>query len=76
MDMTMPNMTGIELSRQIKEIKKEIPVILCTGFSEAISDEKVKAVGIDGFVIKPIIKDELAKLIRDILDQKINKPRA
>lgn len=75
--MTMPDMTGIELSTRLKKINSEIPVILCTGFSKGISDEKVEAMGIDGFIMKPIVRDELATLIREVLDHhNVNMPGA
>lgn len=67
-DMTMPGMTGLQLAREIKAIRPEIPVILCTGFSYQIDEEKSKAMGIQGFVMKPVIKNELATVIRNVLD--------
>jgi signal transduction histidine kinase/CheY-like chemotaxis protein len=67
-DMTMPVMTGLKLAKRLRKINKAIPIILCTGFSEGVSEEKMKAVGIDGFIMKPIVQAELAKLIRSILD--------
>jgi signal transduction histidine kinase/CheY-like chemotaxis protein len=67
-DMTMPKMTGDQLARRIMDIKPDIPVILCTGFNETITEEKALAMGIDKFVMKPIEKDELANTIRSVLD--------
>ncbi len=66
-DQTMPNMTGIELAKRMMSIKKDIPIILCTGFSEVISPESAKAMGIREFVMKPIIKKEMAETIRRII---------
>jgi CheY-like chemotaxis protein len=72
-DMTMPKITGDHLARKLMEIKPEIPVILCTGFNEAISEEKALSMGIDKFVMKPVVKDELANTIRSVLDaQKVS----
>jgi len=68
-DMTMPNMTGDVLSKKIKEIRPDIPIIICTGFSEILNAEKAKAIGIDGFVMKPVVQQELAKEIRKVLDK-------
>ena len=68
-DMTMPNMTGVQLSQKLLETRPDIPIIICTGFSENIDDEKAKAAGIRGYVMKPIVKSELAKKIREVLDQ-------
>jgi len=67
-DMTMPKMTGFELSKKIKSIKPLIPIILCTGFSEGITKEELKTAGIDGLIMKPVVRKDLVKMIRDILD--------
>ena len=67
-DMTMPKMTGDQLARKLMDIKPDIPVILCTGFNETITEEKALSMGIDKFVMKPIVKDELANTIRSVLD--------
>ncbi|MDO8722368.1 MAG: ATP-binding protein [Syntrophales bacterium] len=67
-DNTMPNMTGVELAKNIKRIRPDMPVILCTGFSESVSEEKVKALGIAGFMMKPIIRKNLARVIRHALE--------
>ena len=68
-DMTMPNMTGVQLSQKLLEIRPDIPIIICTGFSTKIDDEKAKEFGIRGFVMKPVVMSELAKKIREVLDQ-------
>ncbi len=68
-DMAMPNLTGDHLTRKIMDIKPNIPVILCTGFSEQISDEKAKNIGIQALLMKPIIKKDLATTIRRVLDK-------
>jgi signal transduction histidine kinase/ActR/RegA family two-component response regulator len=73
-DMTMPKMTGDQLARRMMEIKPRIPVILCTGYSETISEEKALAMGIDKFVMKPIVKDVLASTIRSVLDNRPTLP--
>ena len=59
-DMTMPNMTGKDLVKELMAIRKEMPVILCTGFSDSIDEEKAKQIGISAFVMKPIIMGEMA----------------
>jgi PAS domain S-box-containing protein len=68
-DMTMPGMTGEELSEEIYKIRPDIPIILCTGFSELIDQEKAKQLGINKFLTKPVSKEELAKAIRESLDK-------
>jgi nitrogen-specific signal transduction histidine kinase/CheY-like chemotaxis protein len=67
-DQTMPNMTGIELAKKLMSIKKDIPIILCTGFSEIISPESARAMGIREFVMKPIIKNEMAETIKRVIN--------
>ncbi|MEN6321647.1 MAG: PAS domain S-box protein [Syntrophaceae bacterium] len=69
-DMTMPNMTGTELAKEIMSIRPGIPVMLCTGFSETVSPEKARAIGLREFIIKPLLKNQLAAVIRRVLDQK------
>jgi PAS domain S-box-containing protein len=67
-DMTMPNMTGDELAANLMEIRADIPVILCTGYSERISKDKAHAIGIKEFVLKPIIMRDMAITVRKVLD--------
>lgn len=67
-DQTMPKMTGLEFARQVIQLKPELPIILCTGFSESISPEKVQEVGIKALLLKPLDLRELAVTIRNILD--------
>jgi len=67
-DMTMPNMTGVELTNEIMKIHPNIPIILCTGFSEQIGEKRAKAMGIS-FLMKPIVMGEMAHTIREVLDK-------
>jgi len=74
-DQRMPNMTGTELAKRLMSIKNDIPIILCTGFSEAISPESAKAMGINEFVMKPIIKNEMAETIRRVISERGSRRR-
>jgi PAS domain S-box-containing protein len=67
-DQTMPIMTGSELSRKLIQIKRDILIILCTGFSEAVDENKSRAEGIREFVMKPFTTKEMAESIRRVLD--------
>ena len=67
-DMTMPQLTGKELAMEMLHIRADLPIILCTGFSEVIAEEAAKQAGIKAFVMKPIIMKELADAIRRVLD--------
>jgi PAS domain S-box-containing protein len=69
-DMAMPNMTGIELSRKILQLRPAMPVILYTGHSETITKEKAKTYGISEFLLKPITARELLRTIRNVLDER------
>ncbi|MFH0727892.1 MAG: PAS domain S-box protein [Pseudomonadota bacterium] len=67
-DMTMPRMTGERLNQELSMIRRDLPVILCTGFSEYMSPEKAEAFGMKGFLMKPVVKSELAEIVRKVLD--------
>ena len=69
-DMTMPNMTGAELSQRLLVVRPDIPIILCTGFSDLIDKEKAAILGIREYVTKPVSKMELAETVRKVLDKK------
>ncbi len=66
-DMTMPKMTGYALAQNMMKIRPDIPVILCTGFSETITKEKALAGGIKDFLMKPVKIRDLAETIRNVL---------
>jgi len=67
-DMTMPHLTGDKLAQKILEIRPDIPIILVTGFSNQLSEEKIASIGIKQLVMKPIILKEIARVVRDVLD--------
>jgi len=67
-DMSMPNMSGDKLAAELIKIRPGIPILLCTGFSEKIPEEKAETMGIKYFLMKPITRQDLSKKIRDLLD--------
>ena len=67
-DMTMPHMTGKELASEVLKISPALPIILCTGFSETITEEAAKSIGIRAFILKPIVMSDLAITMRKVLD--------
>ncbi len=71
--MAMPNMSGDKLSVELTKIRPDIPVLLCTGFSEIMPEEKALSLGIKGFLMKPIIMKDLAQKIREVLDKNLCK---
>jgi len=72
-DMTMPNLTGDRLTQELLKIRPEIPIILCTGFSERITEEKAKKLGVREFVMKPLVMKDLAQAIQRALDRQKTK---
>ncbi len=67
-DMTMPRMTGDKLSIEILKIRKNIPIILCTGYNENISEDRALEIGIKKYIQKPMDSRALIELIRELLD--------
>ena len=66
-DQTMPRMSGVELAKALMKIRKDVPIILCTGFSEKVNGETVGHDGIRAFVMKPFTIQEISELIRKVL---------
>ncbi len=67
-DMTMPSLTGDKLAIEAKKTRENIPVIICTGYSDKMNEEKAKSLGIDSFIMKPIFRDDLLKCISEVLN--------
>ncbi|WP_051327212.1 hybrid sensor histidine kinase/response regulator [Desulfatibacillum aliphaticivorans] len=68
-DMNMPHMTGDQLALAILEIRPDIPIIICTGYSEKISPDRLDVLGVKGLIMKPAIKREVAQMVRRALDE-------
>lgn len=66
-DMTMPNMTGDKLAEAIMSVRPDIPIIICTGYSTGMTKEKAEMMGIRAYVMKPLLKTEIAQTIRSVL---------
>ncbi|MDY0361855.1 MAG: PAS domain S-box protein [Desulforegulaceae bacterium] len=69
-DHTMPNMTGFDLARKIHLICPDFPVIVCSGFSEIVAMEKCKKEEISSYIMKPVLKTDLAAAVRKAIDEK------
>ena len=69
-DLTMPHLTGLQLSKTVHRIQPAIPIILCTGFYEKVKEESARMLGIQDVVLKPVIKREMAEAIRKSIDRK------
>lgn len=72
-DQTMPGMTGSKLAKEIMSVRPDMPVILCTGFSEIITYDEAKAAGIKEFLMKPVRINNISAVIRNILDKSSNR---
>ncbi|MCP4718005.1 MAG: PAS domain S-box protein [Desulfobacteraceae bacterium] len=68
-DMTMPQMTGATLSEKLIKIRSDIPIIICTGHSFLIDEEKAKQLGIADYLMKPVSMSKIAMTIRKIFDK-------
>ncbi len=73
-DQTMPGLTGQELARRMLERRPDLPIVLCTGFSETVTEESAKAIGIAAFLGKPVDPNKLAGTVRALLDRRPAKP--
>ncbi|MFO7911395.1 MAG: cache domain-containing protein [Desulfotignum sp.] len=69
-DMTMPHMTGEELAARLIQIRQDIPVILCTGYSEQLSEKQALDIGIARYMLKPIQNPDMVDMVRKVLDHK------
>jgi PAS domain S-box-containing protein len=67
-DRGMPNMTGEQLARELISIKPDIPIIICTGFSNVNDELHAKSMGVKGFLNKPVATGDLAEMVRKVLD--------
>jgi PAS domain S-box-containing protein len=70
-DQTMPKITGVELSKRLRDIRSDIPVVLCTGYNEMVTQGKLNAAGINEYLIKPVQWNEIAGTVRRLLDKKL-----
>ncbi|HVN70630.1 MAG TPA: response regulator [Desulfomonilia bacterium] len=68
-DMTMPGMTGDRLAQKILEVKADMPVIMCTGYSEYITEKRAKSIGIREYMMKPLEMEKLVRIIRKVLGE-------
>lgn len=69
-DLVMPHMSGLELSREVSIIRPDMPIILCTGYSDILDDEAINQAGIRHLTTKPLVISEMASIIREALDSR------
>ena len=75
-DQIMPGLTGLELTRELRRIRPDLPVILCTGFSKTVSEEDIADAGVREMLMKPIVLRQLAEAMRKALDEARARPPA
>lgn len=68
-DITMPDISGDRFSKQLRAIRPDIPIIVCTGYSNQFKEEDARAIGVQGYLFKPLIIREIADTIRNVLDR-------
>ncbi len=69
LDQKMPDIMGVDLAASMLALRPELPIVLCTAFSDAITRERLDAVGIRHMIMKPIVMKELAIHLRQALDR-------
>ena len=69
-DQTMPNLSGSELAAELMKIRPGIPIILCTGYSKKMSEDKARNMGVREFCLKPLERKYFVKIVRKVLDEK------
>ena len=68
-DRTMPEMTGVELAKEVLAVRIDMPIIMCTGYSQVVDADRAREAGVRAFAMKPLTKREIAKTIRKVLDR-------
>ncbi len=67
-DMTMPKLTGIDLAKQMFALCPDLPIILCSGFSDLVNEEQARALGINEYIMKPVAQGDFLETVRKVLD--------
>ena len=72
-DMIMPGMTGKELAVLAMQLREDLPIILCTGYTELITEEQALSLGITEFLVKPYTTGDIARALRRALDSRASR---
>jgi PAS domain S-box-containing protein len=72
-DLGMPEMSGWEVSQRVKEIRKETPVVMITGWGVSFEEEKIKEFGVDYLLPKPFRVEQLSRLLEQIKAEKMQR---
>jgi len=65
----MPQMNGLTLAKKLLEVRSDLPILLCTGFSDQANEEKARVAGIKDFVFKPLTMSDFSNVLRKLLDE-------
>ena len=68
-DQSMPEMSGLEMAEEMLKIRADIPVLICTGYSKELTEEKIRGSMVKGMIMKPFSLHEVSRIIRQTLDQ-------
>ena len=66
-DQAMPGMSGLTLAKRLLEVRPDIPVVLCTGYSETVDEKTARKAGIKGFLMKPLTREQMAGAVKKML---------
>ena len=67
-DMSMPRMAGDTFASELIAVRPDIPVIICTGFSERVNEDTAESIGVKGFLMKPVRWSDMSEMVRKVLD--------
>jgi len=67
-DLIMPEMNGVKMAKEMLSLRPDLPIILCTGFSDQITEEMARDIGFRRFLLKPLVARELAQAIKEVLE--------
>lgn len=70
-DQTMPELSGKDLARELLKIRRDLPLIICTGYSETLTEESAKDAGARALLYKPLEKELLSRVVREVLDKSL-----
>ncbi len=71
-DLSMPKMAGDKLTKELRKVREDIPIILCTGYGFKVEDKTLKEMDIDAIAFKPLNKQELAEIVQRTLAKELN----
>ncbi len=71
-DQTMPHLAGEALAGEILQIRPDLPILLCTGFSHTMTEEKARELGIRKFLMKPLLRHDLLLALQEVMGEEVD----